>query len=126
MFHRFTGYDTASAFTGRGEKTAWETWERFLDLTEVFLHLSKQPDILFQDNLVVLEQFGILMYSKTCDVIILKVNVARQILFSQGSRNIENIPPTEAALIEHITMRIPGWSRWAKSTLKDPKLRIPV
>ena len=32
---------------------------------------------------------------------VLKVNEAMQIIFSQGSRNIENIPPTEAVLIVH-------------------------
>ena len=42
MFHSSTGCDTASAFTRRGEKTAWETLECFPDVTEVFLHLSKQ------------------------------------------------------------------------------------
>ena len=66
----------------------------------MFLHLSEQPDILSEVNLAVLERLVILMYSETCDV--LKVNEARQIIFSQGSRNIENIPPTEAVLIDHI------------------------
>ena len=42
------------------------------------------------------------MYSRpeTCDV--LNVNEAMQIIFSQGSRNIEYVPPTEAALNDHI------------------------
>ena len=68
----------------------------------MFLHLSEQPDILSEANLVVLERLVILMYIKTCDV--LKVNEAMQIIFSEGSRNIENrpIPPTEAVLIDHI------------------------
>ena len=66
----------------------------------MFLHLSEQPDILSEANLAVLERLLILMYSKTCDV--LKVNEAMQIIFSQGSRNIENKPPTEAVLIDHI------------------------
>ena len=63
----------------------------------MFLHLSEQPDILSEANLAVLERLVILMYSKTCDV--LKV---MQIIFGEGSRNIANIPPTEAVLIDHI------------------------
>ena len=66
----------------------------------MFLHLSEQPDILSEANLAVLERLAILMYSKTYDV--LKVNEAMQIIFSQGSRSIENIPPTEVVLIDHI------------------------
>ena len=73
------------------------------DVTEVLLHLSEQPDLLLEANLAVLERLVILMYSKTCDV--LKVNGAMQIIFSQGSRNIENIAPTEAVLIDHIVQK---------------------
>ena len=59
------------SFTGRGKKTARETWERFPDVCE-------QPAIHSEDNLAVLERLVILMYSKTCDV--LKVNEAMQIM----------------------------------------------
>ena len=44
-----------------------------------------------------------LMYSKTCDV--LKVYEAMQIIFGEGWGNIENIPPTEAVLIDHIVQK---------------------
>ena len=69
----------------------------------MFLHLSEQPDILSEANLAVLERLVILMYSKTCDV--LKVNAAMLIIFGEGSLNIENIPPTEAVLIDHIVQK---------------------
>ena len=29
VFHALTGCDTVSAFSGRGKKTAWNTWEVF-------------------------------------------------------------------------------------------------
>ena len=60
------------------KKTAWETWARFPEVTEVFLYLSEQPDILSEANLAVVERLVILMYSNTCDV--LKVNEAMQII----------------------------------------------
>ena len=47
-------------------------WECFSDVTEVFLHLSKQSYKLSQECF---ERFVIVMYSKTCDV--LKLNKAR-------------------------------------------------
>ena len=91
MFHSFTGRDKK------------RHRRRFPDVTYVFLHLSEQPDILSEANLAVLERLVILIYSTTCDV--LKVNKAMQTIFSQGWRNIENIPPTEAVLIDHIVQK---------------------
>ena len=47
-----------------------------------------------------IERFVVLMYSKTCASS--SVNDARYTLFSTGSRSLENIPPTQAALFEHV------------------------
>ena len=40
------------------------------------------------------------MYSKTTELE--KINEACQLLFSKGRRSVENIPPTQAALLQHI------------------------
>ena len=37
MFHAFTGCDTVSSFSGRGKKTAWETWNVFPEVTDAFI-----------------------------------------------------------------------------------------
>ena len=42
----------------------------------------------------------VVMYSRTCPH--QTVNEARQVLFAQGNKSIENIPPTQAALAQHI------------------------
>ena len=47
----------------------------------------------------VLERFVILMYSRTCAEV--SVNVARQAMFAQGTKQIDNIPPTLDALKQH-------------------------
>ena len=47
-----------------------------------------------------LERFVVVMYSRTCPH--QTVNEARQVLFAQGNKSIENIPPTQAALAQHI------------------------
>jgi len=46
-----------------------------------------------------LEQFVVLMYDHTSEL--QGVDAARCYLFSKKSREIENIPPTAAALLEH-------------------------
>ncbi|KAG7153951.1 hypothetical protein Hamer_G027474, partial [Homarus americanus] len=76
VFHAITGCDTVSVFAGHSKKTAWATWNAF-------------P-----------ERFIVLFYDRTstcCDV-----NVLRKKLFSRKSRSLEHLPPTRAALEQHI------------------------
>ena len=47
-----------------------------------------------------IEHFVILMYSKGCGAT--GVNEARQRFFTTGSKSLESIPPTEAALFQHV------------------------
>ena len=47
-----------------------------------------------------LETFTATMYSKACNAA--GVNEARQQLFSQGTRTLDMIPPTQQALFQHI------------------------
>ncbi len=44
----------------------------------------------------VLERFVVLLYDRTSDQV--SVNDARKQLFTQKSRSLENLPPTQAAL----------------------------
>ena len=47
-----------------------------------------------------LERFVVLMYDRTSETT--EVNEARKQLFTQKSRALENMPPTKAALEQHI------------------------
>ena len=62
------------------------------------------------------------MYSKTCSLT--NVNEARMELFTQCSRTIDNIPPTQNALKQHLKRAIyqAGYI-WAKAL--EPKLIPP-
>ena len=53
-----------------------------------------------EDIILKLERFGVIMYCRTS--VYMNVNTARMTLFSQMSRNIDNIPPPQAALEQHI------------------------
>ena len=48
----------------------------------------------------VLERFVVLLYNRTSDQV--SVNNARKLLFTQKSCSLENLPPTQAALVQHI------------------------
>ncbi len=101
FFHAFTGCDTTSSFHGIGKKTAWGVWkDNKEEFTPVFEKLSYCPDDVSEDDLTQLERFTVQLYSKSSQIP--SVNEARMYLFSQKNRQIENIPPTQSALLQHI------------------------
>jgi hypothetical protein len=64
-FHAFTGCDTVSSFSGRGKRTAWDTWLAYPEATRAFAHIS-QPIILIPDDVSdIFERFVVLMYRRT-------------------------------------------------------------
>jgi hypothetical protein len=100
FFHAVTGCDTVSFVAGRGKKTAWNAWRSLPEMTKTFRHLSTPQNQVSLEDVHALEQFVIIQYSRTCPFT--SVNEARQSIFAQGTRSIENIPPTKDALEQHI------------------------
>ncbi len=60
----------------------------------------QRPLTLSLDDIHVIESFVVSLYSMTCSL--MEVNQACQQIFAQSSRTFEYLPPTKAALIEHI------------------------
>ena len=100
VFHALTGCDTVSAFNGRGEKSAWEACKEYIEVTAAFEELSKINDQISETTFSRLERFVILLYDRTSDIT--EVDVARKDLFTRKSRSLENIPPTQDALKQHL------------------------
>ena len=89
-----------SAFRNKGKKTAWKTWNIFPEATPVFSRLSQHPPTIEDDDMKILEKFVVLMYNRSS--IADGVDEARLDLFARKQRPYEAIPPTRAALIQHI------------------------
>ena len=100
FFHTFTGYHSVSSFAGRGKRTECETWNIYLDVTHAFEELLQIPDQVSDNSMALIERFVVLMYTKTSEID--EVNEARKQIFTLKSRSLENIPPTLAALVQHI------------------------
>ena len=100
FFHALTGCDTVSYFSGKGKTTAFQAWKCYPEATEVFFALSLPQAMLSEQQFRVLERFVVIMYSRTS--LHQDVNHARQSMFSQGTRSIERIPSTQAALEQHV------------------------
>ena len=125
FLHAFSGCDTVSSFAGRGKKTAWEIWKIYDEVTPAFYTLASNPDLKsISDQLEVLERFVVLMYDRTSTE--MKVNEARKQLFSQKSRSIDGIPPTQAALVEHMKRAAyQAGHVWAQMFVAVPNLPSP-
>ena len=106
FFHALTGCDTTSAFKGKGKKSAWQTWKGLPAITPVFEHLSQNPFEEIEQastKFKKLQKFVVHMYSKNVEAS--TVNEGRKLIFA-NNKNMEKIPPTEDALLQHIKRAI--------------------
>ena len=124
-FHAFTGCDQTSSFNGIGKKKAWDAWSVYEEITEPFMKLSTDPsppDV--SDAFPAIERFTVLMYDRTSECT--TVNSARKDLFTRKGRDIDTIPPTADALLQHTKRAVlqAGFC-WGKSLEKSPHLPLP-
>eukprot|EP00734_Pompholyxophrys_sp_LG126_P000123 Pompholyxophrys_sp_v1_NODE_11_length_5290_cov_18.520778.p5 type:complete len:143 gc:universal NODE_11_length_5290_cov_18.520778:4240-4668(+) len=70
-----------------------------------------------------IEKFVVVAYDKGSDSN--SVNETRQRLFCQENRDIERIPPTQAALFQHTLRAIYQAGVWVRSDLAESKLSSP-
>ena len=101
FFHAYTGCDLTSSMCGVGKKTAWAAWKRYPEVTRTMIELTDNPTELDEDviHMERLEKWTVMMYIKKCSKT--SVNEARQSMFTHNLRSLENIPPTQAALLQH-------------------------
>jgi hypothetical protein len=61
VVHAFNGCDVVSAYHGKGEKTAWNTWNAWPEASTVFRKFSQYPPVLGEDDQSILE-FVVIIY----------------------------------------------------------------
>ncbi|KAG0701433.1 hypothetical protein GWK47_025308 [Chionoecetes opilio] len=81
------------------------------------------PSDVSEESMSLLERFVVLMYDRTSDT--MEVNDARKQLFAHKSRALENIPPTQAALQQHIKRASLQGNCWNQTLVLNPELSIP-
>ena len=72
------------------------------------------------ESMELLVRFAVLMYDRTSDAT--EVNDVRRHLFTQKSRTLENIPPTQAALKQHIKRNCYQATCWKQALILDPDM----
>ena len=123
LFHFFTllvGAIRRQLFLGKENNRAWSL---FPQVTETFSKLSNVSEIT-ENDLKIVEIFFVILFSPTinCD----KVNIARRILFTQGKRALENIPPTSNCLKMHILRSCLQSFSWVNCLSKERRILDPL
>ncbi len=125
FLHAFSGSDTVSAFSGIGKRTAWEIWQSAEVFQTLFCKLSDSPHQITDTEMNILERFVVLLYKRTSPL--QSVNEARKKLFASGNRQIENIPPTRAALFQHAKRALfQAGHMWGKTLAVSYKVPSPT
>ena len=127
MFHSLTGCDIVSFFGGSGKKTAWDTWNVFQGLTSALQALIALPDKIDATCMAVIEQFVILLYNRRSNLIKQHSWSQTRVIFQKGKVDRQfNIPPTNAALEQHVKRTVfQGGFIWSQTLLKQPILPSP-
>ena len=81
------------------------------------------PREVSEPSMLLLERFVVLVYNRTSDIV--EVNEARKQLFTQKSRPLENIPPTRAALEQHVKCTAYKVNIWNQTLFPNPVLPSP-
>ena len=97
LFNAVSGCDTVSSCLGHGKKSAWLAWRYCPSAIDAFLNLSLQPVDVSPETLEGIKRFLVVVYSRTCSA-----SGIWKDLLAHGSRTMENIPPTKAALLQHV------------------------
>jgi len=127
LFHAFTGCDTVSAFAGKGKRSAWEAWNVFPDLTKTFLGLMDLPPggSIPGDLMTDIERFVVILYHRSSQTS--SVNMTRKDLFTKNPKSLELLPPTQAALEQHLRRTVyQAVFCWGQALLSCPVLPSPV
>jgi len=103
IFHAYSWCDTTSAFFRKGKKSAWQAWKSYPEATDAFLFMADNPFHAISStsaHFKTIERLTVVLYDRTSNLT--SVNEACRELFTRKNCNLDSIPPTENALLQHI------------------------
>ena len=102
-----------SAFHHKAKKTAFQIWNVFPEVSDVFTKLSKYPPVITSDGREVIEQF-----------VITDIDAVRLDMFARKQRSYDS--PTRAALTEHTKCATyQAGCIWSQATLCHMEIDSP-
>ena len=124
FFHALSGCDNVSGFKGKGKKSFYQTWSVFPEITETFVRLSQFPVCLEEKDIQILEKIIALLYDKSSTTE--SVDTTRKLLFMHKNTQFDFLPPTFAALKQHISRAVYQASIiWGQALELEPVFSCP-
>ena len=124
FMHAISDCDTASSFSSIGKKTAWDVWRAMAHITPLFCKLSEPIPEVSAEDFAELERYVVLLYNRSSTIS--HVNEARKHLFAFCNRQICHIPPTKAALFQHVKRAVyQAGHVWGQALTASPVLPSP-
>lgn len=125
MFHALTGCDTTSFFYGIGKTRAWTAWNQCPEINGLFQELSNPGYILDESKTDAIGKFVVTLYDKELKAE--SINEARKVIYSRGTRSLENVPPTQGALEQHVKRAAyQAGHVWGQALVCNPVLPSPA
>ncbi len=123
--HAYTGYDTVSAFAGKGKAKALKLLSKNKEIQDTFLKLGQEWD-LSPDLMDKLEAFTCLLYAPKASS--MKINDLRYHLFCAKKGEIEShqLPPCRDCLKKHALRANYQAAIWKRCLEQDPQVPSPV
>lgn len=103
VFHALTGCDTTFTFYGKSKKSAWQAWELYPGVTSTFEFLANNPFhqlTVDSDHFKRIERFTVILFDKLSPLD--SINNTRMELFCKNNRDMDKLPPTKDALLQHV------------------------
>ena len=112
------------ALEERTKKSFFQTWNVSQEVTQTFVNLSKFQVNLEKNNIEMLEKFIILLYDKSSST--KTVGGAKKLLFIHKIIHCEPLPPTSAALMQHVWRAVYQASIvWGQALEQQPEYLSP-
>ena len=117
MIHAYTGCDTVSSFNTKGKKTAWEIWKMLEGLTPALLLATSDTSNNNDGVVAAMERFTILLYDQTSNL--KSIDETHLGIFTKKGGAMDAIPPTKAALTQHIKRALHQGGHCCGHSLKE-------
>ena len=109
-----------SAFSGKAELSAWQTWNACDEVSDVFKRLSKYSLILDDEALQTFKIFVVIMYDRSSSAA--EVNDVWLEHYFRKQRSFDSIPPTQAALLQYAKRAAyQAGVIWSQSAVSQPE-----
>lgn len=131
LFHAFTGCDSTSSFKFKGKRFCYKTKDCIPALMEEFSVVTCSPFNTSSTLIALATEFVCRLYSKSLSSTCLDADDAnfsndyndvdrvRMEVFCRRTRDVERIPPTSDALLQHLRRSVFQASIWASAYLSE-------